>query len=103
MTGVNGAVVVDPYGLVIASRLQEGEDEELAGALVTNVYRTTEQSAEQLQIGEFEYGLIEGDKTNVHIITVEDMILAVFAGTSVKMGLLQRAIRDFVTAAEEIS
>lgn len=103
VTGVNGAVVVDQYGLVIASRLQEGEDEELAGALVTNVYRTTVQSAQQLQIGEFEYGLIEGDATNVHIITVEDMILAVFASTSVKRGLLQRAIRDFVTAVREIS
>jgi predicted regulator of Ras-like GTPase activity (Roadblock/LC7/MglB family) len=102
VTGVTGAIVVDPYGLVIASELADGHDEELTGALVTNIYRTTVHSAEQLQIGGFEDGLIEGDDVNVNIVAIEDMVLAIFTETTVKMGLLQKAIRDFVAAAQEI-
>jgi predicted regulator of Ras-like GTPase activity (Roadblock/LC7/MglB family)/Flp pilus assembly protein TadD len=103
ITGVKGALVVDHYGRVIASRLPDGEDEELTGALVTNVYRTTVQSGRELQIGDFQDGLIEGDTANVHIIAAEEMILAVFAEATVKMGLLQKAIRDFVMAARDIA
>lgn len=103
VSGVTGAIVVDPYGLVVASQLPDGQEEDLVGALVTNVYRTTVHSAEQMQIGQFEEGLIEGADANVHIISVHDMILAVFAESSVKMGMLQKAINDFVMAAQEVS
>lgn len=100
--GVKGAIVVDFEGLVIASHLASDMDEQLIGGLVTNIYRTTVNGTKQLHIGEFGDGLIEGDEANVHIIVVDDMLLAVLAEPTVKLGLLQKAIRDFVTAAVEI-
>jgi predicted regulator of Ras-like GTPase activity (Roadblock/LC7/MglB family) len=95
--GVGGALLVDPYGLVIAGDLKADINEELAGAMITNIFRAVARSAEPMGIGTFEEGQIEGDEGNIHILGVEDMILAVFASTEVKMGMLQKSIRDFVS------
>jgi predicted regulator of Ras-like GTPase activity (Roadblock/LC7/MglB family) len=96
VNGVTGALLVDPYGLVIAADLNPEIDEELGGAMITNVFRTVARSAEPLTIGTFEEGLIEGEGGNIHLMGVEDMILAVFADPKVKMGMLEKTIRDFV-------
>ena len=39
VSGVDGALLVDPYGLVIAADLGSDIDEELVGAMITNVFR----------------------------------------------------------------
>ncbi len=66
--GVTGAILVDQYGLVVAADLDASIDEGLAGALITNVYRTASGNAVKLNVGSFEEGLIEGDKGNIHIL-----------------------------------
>ncbi len=96
ITGVKGALLVDPYGLVIAAKLSKDVDEDLAGAMITNIYRAVARSAEPMGIGAFEDGLIEGEGGNIHVMGLEDMILAVFADPSVKMGMLEKTLRDFV-------
>lgn len=102
LTGVRGALLVDAYGLVIASHLTGDVEEDLAGAMVTNIYRATAKSAEQMGLGAFEDGLIEGEAGNIHIVAIRDMILAVFAEASLKMGLLEKAVRDFASAVLEV-
>lgn len=99
--GVNGAILVDQFGLVVAANLDASIDEGLAGALITNVYRTASSNAVKLNVGQFEEGVIEGETGNVHIVQFGDMILAVFAQTNVKMGLLEKTIRDFSMAVQE--
>lgn len=96
IAGVKGAILVDPYGLVIAADLKSNVDEELAGAMITNIFRAVARSAEPMGIGTFDDGLIEGEGGNIHIMGVEDMILAVFADPTVKMGMLEKTLRDFV-------
>ncbi len=95
VAGVSGAILVDQFGLVMASDLSESIDEGLAGALITNVFRTTSTNAVKLGVGEFEDGLIEGTGGHIHIVHFEQMVLAVFAGSETKMGLLEKSIRDF--------
>lgn len=99
--GVNGAILVDQFGLVVAANLDASIDEGLAGALITNVYRTASGNAAKLGVGTFEEGVIEGETGNVHIVQFGDMILAVFAQTNVKMGLLEKTIREFAMAVQE--
>lgn len=99
--GVNGAILVDQYGLVVAASLDAALDEGLAGALITNVYRSSSGNSAKLGAGVFEEGLIEGESGNVHIAQFGDMILAVFAANNVKMGLLEKNIRDFSMAVIE--
>ena len=93
--GVHGSVLVDPFGLVISSALEESMDEELAGALITNVYRTTSESAEKMGVGEFEDGVIEGEDGFIHIEGFGEMILAVFCDKTAKKGMIGEAIRRF--------
>jgi predicted regulator of Ras-like GTPase activity (Roadblock/LC7/MglB family) len=93
VAGVNGAILVDQYGLVVAAALDESLDEGLAGALITNIYRTTSGNSVKLTVGQFEEGLIEGESGNIHIVQIEEMILAVFAQSGVKMGMLEKSIR----------
>lgn len=97
VAGVSGVILVDQYGLVVAASLEESLDEALAGALITNIYRATSTNAVKLTVGHFEEGLVEGSGGNIHIMQLDEMILAVFAQPSVKMGLLQKSIRDFAT------
>jgi len=98
VAGVSGAILVDQYGLVVAASLDESLDEGLAGALITNIYRTTSGNSVKLAVGQFEEGMIEGEGGNIHIVQIAEMILAVFAQSGVKMGLLEKSIRDFAMA-----
>src|SRR5207302_2409852 len=97
VAGVTGAILVDQYGLVVAADLDASIDEGLAGALITNVYRTASGNSVKLNVGVFEEGLIEGETGNIHIVQFDEMILAVFAKADVKMGMLEKSIRDFAT------
>jgi predicted regulator of Ras-like GTPase activity (Roadblock/LC7/MglB family) len=99
--GVTGAILVDQYGLVVAADLDASLDEGLAGALITNIYRTTSSNSLKLSVGSFEEGVVEGENGNIHILQIDDMILAVFAKSEVKMGLLEKTIRDFAMTVEQ--
>jgi predicted regulator of Ras-like GTPase activity (Roadblock/LC7/MglB family) len=99
--GVLGAILVDQYGLVVAADLDSSMDEGLVGALITNVYRTAGNDSVRLGIGQFEDGLIEGRQGNIHIILLGEMILAVFAKETVKMGFLEKHIRDFAATVAQ--
>ncbi len=98
VSGVLGAMLVDQYGLVVAADLGGILDEGLAGALITNVFRTTHESADKLGVGTFEESVIEGESGSVHVAKLDDTILAVFVSKQVKLGLLQKHIRDFAMA-----
>ncbi len=93
--GVTGTILIDPFGLVIASDLPEGQDEELTGALLTNIGRLAESGAPELGLGEFEDAIIESAAGNLHVLCVAKMTLGVFASPKTKLGLLQRAIHAF--------
>ena len=93
--GVMGAILVDQYGLVIASDLDASLDETLAGALITNVYRSASNHTQKLGVGQFEEGFVEGTEGNLHIVQFDEMILTVFARPDIKLGLLEKSIRDF--------
>jgi predicted regulator of Ras-like GTPase activity (Roadblock/LC7/MglB family)/Flp pilus assembly protein TadD len=100
--GVRGAVLVDVYGLVVASDMGIDIPDDLAGAMVMNLYRTTVQSADYLEVGEFEDGLVEGEHGHIHVFTINDMVLAVFADVQIKQGMLMETIRDFLGALEQV-
>ncbi|MEI6231661.1 MAG: roadblock/LC7 domain-containing protein [Planctomycetota bacterium] len=99
VAGVNGAILVDQYGLIVAANLDASLDEGLVGALITNVYRTASNHSVKLGVGQFEEGVIEGADGNIHIVQFDDMILTIFAKSDAKHGLLEKSIRDFAETA----
>lgn len=93
--GVQGTILVDPNGLVIASDLPEGMDEEMTAAHINNLLRSVHAGAEKLDLGEVSDGIVDTRSGSVHIHGVREMTMAVFAERQTKAGLLQRAIRIF--------
>ena len=100
--GVNGAILVDNYGLVIASDMSMDVEEELAGAMITNIFRTTSQSAEDMGIGSFSEGLIEGETGHIHVVGIGDLVLAVFGTPETKAGMLHQGLQDFVSKVKSV-
>lgn len=102
VTGVKGSILIDPYGLVIASDLTANMDENLAGALITNIARTVSGLAKELTLGEFEDGIIDSQQGSIHVLRVDQMTMGVFASPETKAGLLQRAIHTFAESALDL-
>lgn len=100
--GVMGAMLVDAYGLVIASALDDNMEEELAGALITNIYRAASTNAPYMGVGSFEDGVVEGEDGHIHLMLLGDMTLAVFATSALKLGLLEKKIRTFAESILEV-
>lgn len=93
--GVRGSVLIDNFGLVIASDLPDELDEELTAAHVTNLHRTVLNGAEQLHLGDLEDSIVDAEAGSIHILGLEDMTMGVLAAPSTKTGLLHRAIHIF--------
>ncbi|MGH7145473.1 MAG: roadblock/LC7 domain-containing protein [Planctomycetota bacterium] len=100
--GVMGAMLVDAYGLVIAAALDSNIEEELAGALITNIYRSASTNAPYMGVGTFEDGVVEGEDGHIHLMLLGDMTLAVFATAALKLGLLEKKIRTFAESILEV-
>ena len=93
--GVRGTILIDACGLVIASDLPEGMDEELSGALIVNICRAVREYADALGLGEFEDGFADTDRGRIHLMNMAEMTMGVFAAQETKAGLLQRAVQTF--------
>ncbi len=100
--GVQGSILMDAYGLVIASDLPEDGEEELVAALLTSISRGIRDSASALGIGSFEDGRIETGPARIHLLQVGELTLGVFADPETRTALLQRAIQRFAENVAEI-
>ncbi len=93
--GTKECILMDKNGLVIASNIDDKNQEELLAALVTNIYRSSEICKGSLLLGDFRDGIIESEGGNIFLMSVADMLIAVFAEQTARTGLLQRAIHNF--------
>jgi len=90
-------LLIDQNGLMVA-RVGEGREDlqdDLAGALAANLFRTSAKASTQIDLGRFEDAMIESDQTRMILVAVDDMILALFASLETKVGLLDRYIKKF--------
>lgn len=86
---VEATAVVSIDGLVIASRLPSGIDEERMGAMGAAILSISHRSGEELNRGNLQRVLIQGDHGYMMIRSVgEDAVLVVLTGSRVKLGML---------------
>lgn len=85
---VEATAVVSTDGLVIASRLPSGIDEEKMGAMAAAILSISHRSGEELNRGNLQRVLIQGDHGYMMIRSVgEDAVLVVLTGSRVKLGM----------------
>lgn len=100
---VQGAAIVSPDGLPIATRLPSGMDEERTSAMSAAMLSLGERIGAELSTGTIERLYVEG--TNGYGILIgcgEDAVLLVLATKSAKQGLLMLEIKRTVTEIKSI-
>jgi predicted regulator of Ras-like GTPase activity (Roadblock/LC7/MglB family)/Flp pilus assembly protein TadD len=100
LEGVDGVILIDTRGLVVASRFASGADEDLTAALVANIFRASSGCEGPFGIGPFEEGVLESDAGSIYVLNLKGMMAAVLAADSVKPGMLQRALHAFASKVE---
>jgi len=93
--GVDGALLVDNYGLAVASALPAGMEENLAAAMVTGLRRSASPACGEMGLGAFEELAVELDSGSLYVYALREMTLAVFAAAGAKAGLLERCVHQF--------
>ncbi len=94
---VQGAALVSPDGLALASVLPGGMDEERTSAMSASMLSLGERIGRELARGTIDRIVVEGEKGyGVLVGCGADAVLLVLAGTSVKQGLLFLEVKRVV-------
>lgn len=95
---VQGAALVSPDGLALASVLPGGMDEERTAAMSASMLSLGERIGRELARGSIDRIVVEGEKGyGVLVGCGADAVLLVLAGTGVKQGLLFLEVKRVVS------
>lgn len=100
--GVQGAILIDNYGLIIAEAISNTVDSELLAAVLTSILRTIKQHAGHAGIGSFSNGFVETDNLNMHLYSIKDIELVLFSTAETRLGLLEMKVKNFIDTFLEI-
>jgi len=100
---VQGAALVTPDGLSLATCLPHGMDEERTSAMSAAMLSLGERIGRELGRGEIEKIYVEGDKGYCVLTGCgEDAVFLAFASQNVKQGLLLLEIKNAVSQLRRI-
>lgn len=84
--GVTAALLVGKDGLVVASTLDGGEDEELLGAMAAAAYDATGRYIEQLGVGAVRNATFEAPGGMVMVTDGGDLLIVVRCASQANLG-----------------
>ncbi|NPA58271.1 MAG: hypothetical protein GXN94_03135 [Aquificae bacterium] len=100
--GAEGAVLVSPDGLAIASVLPEGIDEDRVAAMGAAILSLGERVTTELNKGSLEQLYVKGSKGYMIFSGIGDLaVLGVLAPPNAKLGLLLMEIKRAAKQIEE--
>ncbi|NPA54257.1 MAG: hypothetical protein GXO21_06260 [Aquificae bacterium] len=102
-SGAEGAVLVSPDGLAIASVLPPNVDEDRVAAMGAAILSLGERVASELDKGELEQLYVKGTKGYMIFTGIKDLaVLGVLAPADAKLGLLLMEIKRAAKQIEEL-
>jgi predicted regulator of Ras-like GTPase activity (Roadblock/LC7/MglB family) len=102
-SGAEGAVLVSPDGLAIASVLPPNVDEDRVAAMGAAILSLGERVASELEKGELEQLYVKGTKGYMIFTGIKDLaVLGVLAPADAKLGLLLMEIKRAAKQIEEL-
>ncbi|MEN8242016.1 MAG: roadblock/LC7 domain-containing protein [Chloroflexota bacterium] len=100
---IEATAVFDTDGLVIASRLPGGVDEQIIGAMTAAILSISNRSGEELERGKMRRVLVEGDAGSIIIMSVgEDLVLVTLVRENVKLGILFYELNKCVSRISDV-
>jgi uncharacterized protein len=105
---IQGATLVSPDGLALASALPERVDEERIAAMTATILSIGERIGRELARGQVERVMVVGDRGySVLVNCGDDAVLLILASAAVKQGLLlleiKRAVAEILPLLAENS
>jgi predicted regulator of Ras-like GTPase activity (Roadblock/LC7/MglB family) len=100
--GIEGAVLVDNYGLPVASELAADMEEALAAAMATGLRRSASPACGELGIGAFDEMVVESASGSIYVYALREMTLAIFAEHGAKAGMIERCAHSFAEKALDL-
>ena len=102
-SGVEGAALISPDGLPLATNLPQSMDEERVAAISAAMLSLAERISNELERGDVERVFVEGD-LGYGILTNcgEDAVLLVLASKAAKQGMLLLAIKKTIAALKQV-
>ena len=98
---LEGAATVSLDGLILASVLPAGTDEDRVSAMAAALLSLGERTAEELQRGTLEQVYVKGNEGYIILMQAgPEAVLEVIAGQSAKLGMV---LLDMKRAAQEIT
>lgn len=103
MPAIEATALFDLDGLVIASRLQGGVDDQRIGAMAAAILTISNRSGAELERGTIQRVLVEGDNGSMVIMSVgQEIVLVALVGKQVKLGILFYECRQCILQIKEI-
>ena len=100
---VEATALFDMDGLVIASRLKGGVDDQRIGAMSAAILSISSRSGEELERGQIQRVLVEGENGSMVIMSVgTEIVLVALVGKQVKLGILFYECRRCIAHIMEI-
>ncbi len=100
--GIEGALLVDNYGLPVAAALPGGMEQALAAAMVTGLRRSASPACGEMGLGAFEELVVESSSGAVYVYALREMTLAVFTVAGAKAGMVERRAQSFAEQALDL-
>jgi predicted regulator of Ras-like GTPase activity (Roadblock/LC7/MglB family) len=98
---LEGAATVSLDGLIVASVLPSGTDEDRVSAMAAALLSLGERTSQELQRGRLEQVYVRGDEGYIILMQAgEEAVLEVIAGSGAKLGMV---LLDMKRAAQEIA
>ncbi|ABR54919.1 Roadblock/LC7 family protein [Methanococcus vannielii SB] len=91
--GIKGSMVVGKDGLVIASQIPSNLDNELIGAMASAAFGSAERTANEINQGNLEQMMVEGEFGKTLMTDAGEGILVVLADSKVNLGLIRISMK----------
>jgi predicted regulator of Ras-like GTPase activity (Roadblock/LC7/MglB family) len=85
---VEGAMIVNRDGLVLAERTRAGINAEEAAALGASIFETTFRSIERMHLGQLDRGIVETGSGRLYLTAMGDAMVVLLTRDDTKMGLV---------------
>jgi len=85
---VEGAMIVNRDGLVLAERTRAGINAEEAAALAASIFETTLRSIERMHLGQLDRGIVETGSGRLYLTAMGDAMVVLLTRDDTKMGLV---------------
>ncbi|MCP4657589.1 MAG: hypothetical protein GY856_19460 [bacterium] len=100
---IEGTAIISNDGLMIASRLSAGFEEERVGAMAAAILSLGERSSQEMGRGELEQAYVQGKDGYVLLSRVtEDTLLMVLTTRKAKLGLVFLDVSRLLTAIRKV-